>query len=415
MQLFDSEYTQRKHYTAGTHRARSPSETLAAYQPLMARFGITRLANITGLDVIGLPVYVAVRPNSRGLATAQGKGLDRDSAKASALMESIESWHGERVEVPMRYESWLELSRTHPVVDVTALALRRGSVLRVDVPMLFVSGHDLLQGGPVWVPYEAVSVNFVTPARASNTFFLSSNGLASGNHLLEATSHALCEVIERDAAALWHLTTREESKARQLFLETVDDAQCVATIEHLGRAGIGVAAWDITSDTGVPTFAAAIYELEASPGWRHFGSYSGHGCHTSPGVALMRALSEAVQSRATMISGSRDDMFYKDYRHHSNEDDRARFVRDVTTPAPTLDFTSRRSLSTDTFEGDVAVLCACLEQIGISSAAVVDLSREDIGIPVVKVVVPGLEGVHRSVGYLPGRRARELAARMKSA
>src|SRR5262245_6907217 len=105
MRLFDREYAQRKGHRAGTHRACSPEQTLHAYRPFMPRFGITRLANVTGLDVVGIPVYMCVRPNSRNLSVSQGKGLDVASAKVSALMESIEGWHAESVELPIRYES----------------------------------------------------------------------------------------------------------------------------------------------------------------------------------------------------------------------------------------------------------------------------------------------------------------------
>jgi YcaO-like protein with predicted kinase domain len=62
----------------------------------MPAMGITWLANVTGLDRIGLPVCVAVRPNWRALSTSQGKGETIEAAKASALMEAIESWHGAR-------------------------------------------------------------------------------------------------------------------------------------------------------------------------------------------------------------------------------------------------------------------------------------------------------------------------------
>ena len=107
MKVFGNEVTARKQYFRGTHRVRSPAETLADYSRFMPRMGITRLANVTGLDRIGLPVCVAVRPNSRGLSTSQGKGETIEAAKVSALMESIESWHGERIEQPLRITSWL--------------------------------------------------------------------------------------------------------------------------------------------------------------------------------------------------------------------------------------------------------------------------------------------------------------------
>ena len=103
--LFGSQHRQEKHWRDGTHRSRSPAETVADYRRFMKPMGITRLANITGLDCIGLPVYVAVRPNSKLLAVSQGKGVDADSARASALMESIETWHAENVRRPIRMES----------------------------------------------------------------------------------------------------------------------------------------------------------------------------------------------------------------------------------------------------------------------------------------------------------------------
>jgi YcaO-like protein with predicted kinase domain len=412
MKVFGKDLTQAKSYRTGTHRSRSPEETLAAYEPLMSRFGIVRLANVTGLDNIGLPVYVSIRPNSRSLSVSQGKGVDRASAKASALMESIEMWHAERVSVPMRHESYLALRASEPVVDITELPLKKGSQLRLDVPMLFVQGYDLCKSAPVWVPHESVTTNFVK-TRSEDTFVLSSNGLASGNHPLEAIVHGLCEVIERDALSLWNTSGAEATKARQIRMETVVDPCCVSTLRLLAQAGVGAVAWDITSDVGIPAHAVTIFEESATPGWRSVGMFSGYGCHLSPEVSLMRALSEAVQSRLTMISGSRDDMFYKDYLNCTNEDDRQQFMTSFAEPPPQLDARSRQSLATDTFEGDVAVLLSALERVGIKSVAVVDLSREDVGIPVVKVVVPGLEGIGIARSYVPGKRARAQMARAK--
>jgi ribosomal protein S12 methylthiotransferase accessory factor len=413
MRIFDREYAQPKVYAKGTHRSRGPEETLAAYAPLMPRLGITRLANVTGLDVVGLPVFMAIRPNARGLAVSQGKGWDAASAKASALMESIESWHGERVERPMRYESYRALLGSEPVADVNELPRKKGAVLRPDVPILFVEGFDLVEQRRIWVPMESVTTNFVLPSRAANTFFQSTNGLASGNHLLEAIVHALAEVIERDALAMCDLNQPDEASARQVDISTVEDIYCRQTIDLLASAGVGVAAWDVTSDVGIPAYAATIFESRPRPAWRPMGVFSGYGCHLAPGVALVRAISEAVQSRLTMISGSRDDMLHRDYRHCSNEDDRARFSAAVTASAPTLDARERRSLSTPTFEGDVAVLCEALARIGVTQIIVVDLTREEIGVPVVKVVVPGLEGFSMSNAHVPGRRVNAKSVRSR--
>ncbi len=104
MSFIDLQQRTPKRWREGTHRTRAPQQTLDAFRPLLARLGITRLANVTGLDRIGLPVCVAVRPNSRALATSQGKGETLPAAMASAMMESIETWHAERVAAPLRWE-----------------------------------------------------------------------------------------------------------------------------------------------------------------------------------------------------------------------------------------------------------------------------------------------------------------------
>ena len=70
--------------------------------------GITRLGNITGLDRIGIPVAIAVRPNSRSVSVAQGKGLEMPQAMASALMEACETFHAEQIG-PLRVAAYRAL------------------------------------------------------------------------------------------------------------------------------------------------------------------------------------------------------------------------------------------------------------------------------------------------------------------
>ena len=78
-----------KAYRAGTHRTVPPAETVRKALRFAPVMGITRVANVTGLDNVGVPVVTVSRPNSRSLAVTQGKGVDLTAAKASALMESI--------------------------------------------------------------------------------------------------------------------------------------------------------------------------------------------------------------------------------------------------------------------------------------------------------------------------------------
>ena len=98
-----------KSYWEGTHRAIPPAQTLQRIQPLLPIFGITRIADLTRLDRVGLPVVQCVRPNARSLSVSQGKGLDLISAKVSALMESIETFHAETIELPLRFAAYEDL------------------------------------------------------------------------------------------------------------------------------------------------------------------------------------------------------------------------------------------------------------------------------------------------------------------
>jgi len=405
IQFFDRQLRAAKTHTQGTHRTRSPEQTLQAYLPLASRMGITRVANITGLDSIGLPVYTAIRPNSRSLATSQGKGLTAAAAKASALMESIETWHAEHIEAPLRWDSYAALSRKEPTIDPAQLVTLRNRVAHKDTPRPWISGFDLLRRTPIWLPFECVSLYFVTEGGVNATPFLqSSTGISSGNHLLEALTHGLCEVVERDAEVLWV----EARGPLRVDLASVNDPACRQVLALLERAGVFVAAWDMTSDIGVPAYACVVMDRPDPAAWRRHGAYSGFGCHLAPGIALLRALTEAVQSRVTFIAGSRDDMFRRDYASlQLDEGQRARWS-ELNAPVGLHEFAQRQSLATDSFEGDVHALLERLQAAGLDSALVVDLTRSDIGIPVVKVLVPGLGETgeeSRRVRRAPSRRA----------
>jgi YcaO-like protein with predicted kinase domain len=410
MLVFDRDYSQRKSFIGGTHRMRSPAETLRLYEPLMPRLGITRLANVTGLDCVGLPVYIAIRPNSRSLSVSQGKGSTADAARASALMETIELWHAERASLPLRYASYADLARDVAVVDIDKLSRRPGSQLRADTPLFWAAGYDIIQRRDTYVPFEMVNLNLVGNAYDLATFEMSSNGLASGNHLLEAILHALCEVVERDSVTLSWLGNRETLNRRKVHIDSIDDENCRGLIGLLRNAGIDVSLWDVTGDNGLPTFMAAIAEESGRPHWRTLGAFWGYGCHLSAAVAVARAVTEAAQARLTIIAGSRDDVFHGHFVRQTNlEALKSLRVGLLDTP-PQRDFDGR-DLSTDTFDGDLAVATGALERIGIRNVVVIDLTKPDIGVPVVKVIVPGLEAYVWDERFQPGERARSKMER----
>jgi len=396
----------RKGHRRGTHRLVAPDATIERIAPLKARMGITRVANVTGLDRIGIPVVMVCRPNSRSISVSQGKGIDLDAARASGLMESVESYHAERIELPLKLASLQDLQDRHRVVDVDALPKITHRRFRPSLQILWIEGRDLISGASVWLPYETVHSDCTLPQPAGSGCFLAgTNGLASGNHLLEAINHAICEVVERDATSVWNHLDAARRHALRLDLGTVDDADCRCVLERLEQRGFEVAVWDITSDIGIASFYCLIVDRlheRAHPG-------AGAGTHSARGVALLRALTEAVQVRTTYIAGSRDDLPPSAFTPAAIEQKLEDARRLMAGSGPGRAFHSVPSHDNESFGDDLAWLLARLGAAGIERIVAVDLTRPDLAIPVVRVVIPGLEGPDDHPRYLPGPRARAAA------
>jgi ribosomal protein S12 methylthiotransferase accessory factor len=375
--------------------------------------GITRVANVTGLDAVGIPVVMVCRPNSRSVAVSQGKGLDLDSARASGLMESAELYHAETINLPLRLATYEEIRYQNTVVDVAELPRSSGSRFHPNLRLLWCEGWDLLSEESVWVPFEMVHTNYTTPLpEGYGCFTASSNGLASGNELIEAISHGICEVVERDAASLWKLRKDEETLNKdRLDLNSVDDPICQWIIGKLELAGLSVAVWDVTSDIGIAAFTCVIVPREEGSVWQCSAAI-GEGCHPARQVALARAVTEAAQARLTVIAGVRDDFGREIYDELLGADVQRVARERGSTSVPTRLFQDIPHWDAETFEEDVEWQLNCLRRAGLGRVVVIDLTKPEFGLPVVRVIVPGLEPMFER-GYLPGRRAQALLAKYR--
>jgi ribosomal protein S12 methylthiotransferase accessory factor len=376
-------------YRAGTHRLLPPEETLARLSPRLADFGITRCADVTRLDAdLGMPVYVAIRPRGRVLQSSAGKGLSVAAAKVSALMEAVELDVAERPDpARLRRASRAELlsegARADALPEWVAASKRFfGDRYRID----WVEADDLLGGGTVWLPAGAAFFCEPTPCR-TNT-----NGLASGNHLVEATLHGLYEVIERDATS--RLVDGERISlargARVIDPASVEDPLLWPVLEKIGRAETKTVILELTSGLAVPTYWVLLLNRRPFAGISTLNA--GFGTHLDATVALSRALSEAVQSRLTMIHGSRDDIVTKPAYTRQVEGAPAdtggaafRFFDDLRPSAPA---------DASTYEGDfptaLAALLALAREAGHDRIYRVDLGCSAPGLSVVKVIAPSM-------------------------
>ncbi len=414
VRVFGDDMQLAKSFWDGTQRACDPEDTVKRLTSLAPRIGITRLSNITGLDVVGVPVWVGIRPNSRSLATSQGKGLTHAAAKASALMESVESWHAENIDRPIFVDSPWSLRRKVSIIEYDRLSFYEDSPPRVDQPIAWVEGYDLLKECACWVPLESVSTNYVgsSQQRSATTFMQSSNGLAGGNEVLEAITHALNELVERDAVHRAGDAMRKFDAARRVRIETIDDPDCLAVLDKLDKAGVAAAAFDLTSDLGVPVYGCTIVDADDAVRWRPLPPFNGYGCHLNPCIAMLRALTEAVQSRLTYISGTRDDISPVQYRTGGNPNALRSFREAWARTTASIDFRERRNIATPSFNGDIRYILDVLRAVGIENAVAVDLRKPEIGVAVARMVVPGLAG---SLSHGRGIRTPERNLLVQSA
>lgn len=277
-------------------RSRLAAQTARHAALLMPRLGVTDLVDVTYLDHLGLPVFLSVRPRGEIAQVHSGKGMSRDDARAGALMEAVEYAACETASAAAVVErlSLSRLQRLWPdALELGDFAPRLGVARPAHRQLPTVSCELLRTRRSVMVPAELV----LMPAprqRSPRLFGSSSNGLASGNTLEEATLHGLLEVIERDTLAL-HIG-RDESCA--LVLSSLPPPWN-ALLPAWRRRGVALHVRHLPNALGLPCFEAGFHEPAA--GLASLVLSRGWGLHFDRQVALSRAVCEAAQSRLSVI------------------------------------------------------------------------------------------------------------------
>jgi ribosomal protein S12 methylthiotransferase accessory factor len=370
--------------------------------------GITRVADVTGLDVLGIPNCIAIRPSRDAYCNSaySGKGLHLADARVGAQMEALEMACGHDDRVEMEVATWHEL-RGRGVAAIHPDSL----IPYADAPhdlantaLEWVTGWDIGTGMSVRVPADAV---FFRRDGRRTYWKISSNGLASGNVLAEAIAHGLAEVIERDAETMLRLATEYAPYPR--LMQAVAGPQRVAAppgalapphtfpfvriatlpeplrgmAERMGSEGRRVALRCITSDVNVPTLLCAMLEKigDERRQYLHYGA----GAHLDPLIAARRAITEAAQSRVTAIQGAREDLGAGAI---APSDPPAEWFGDEPRG---IAFDELPATRHPDVRDDIAEMLRRLAAAGLEQAVAVDLSNPAVGFPVVKVIVPGLE------------------------
>ncbi|EMF30195.1 TOMM precursor leader peptide-binding protein [Streptomyces pseudogriseolus] len=326
-----------------------------------------------------------------------GKGLTADQARASALCEAVERYCASRQgdELTIRDScAGLGAAAVHPntyqlfhqrqFAEADRWNAVHGPFHRVGRPFDVTAPTDWT---PVWsltggthrlLPTSTLYFDS-SPQGAADGLWADSNGNAAGSSLEDALVQGFLELVERDAVAVWWYN---RLRLPALDLDAFDEPWLAGLRDAFGRAGRTVWALDLTSDLGVPVVAAVSGPADGPPA----DLVCGFGAHFEPGVALRRALTEAAQMLPCPQPGA------------------AGPGQPQLLPDPGQrgrgpgDWPARRRR--DDLLADVEDIRELVTRHGMD-LLVLDQTRPDVGVPVVKVVVPGLRSFYARFG--PGR------------
>ena len=378
-------------YFKGTHRIIPPNETIKNNEEKCKIAGITRITEITHLDRIGLPVFSAIRPTSQdgAISIYGGKGISSEHAKASAMMEGFERYSAEKQDENLVTGTVSEISSKGNTIDIESLNLPK-DFKKENIELLNLEWnicHDLISGDDYYVPSNAIYHPYVLEDNSCQSLFKSNtNGLASGNSLEEAILHGMFEVIERDAWSIFELTHKNY---KQIDLDSIESETVNDALSKFSENDIKIKLMDFTADVNIPTIAASADDtLLKDAGLLTLGI----GTHLDPEVAVLRALTEVAQSRATQIHGAREDTVRADFARTAGYERMKRinkyYFQEEDEKIRLSDIENR---STDSITKDIDIVLEELKSNEIVHMLYYDLTRPELNVNVVRVIIPTME------------------------
>ena len=362
-------------------RDAAPASFLARLNRASPAHGVTRLADVTGLDRLGLPVWQAIRPAGRSLSVHQGKGPSHEAARIGALCEALEADCAERVvaDGPVcRFDDLPRAERAPAIGDYCRV--RSEGPPRAE-RIAWCGATDLLTGRRCWLPHDLVSLDFTRglPSR----FERASSGLGAGPTEGDALLTSLLELIERDADGAWQRLHRDRRLDSAIAADSIGYDWFRSWEGRFRALDMTLHVFTLDALFGIPAFRCVIGGREEfGPAWRRF---SGTAAHGDPEIALFRALAEAIQSRLTLIAGVRDDIMPS---YHA---------RPRPPPAPGREKAGWRPWREDPpWDLNAESLAEMLVNLGYGQIAFRRLDEGLDGIAVTRAFVPGLGSATRT-------------------
>lgn len=339
-----------------------------------------------------------------------GKGSTAEQGEASALMEAIERYSGifqnDEIRRMRRFTDFApgEAIRPNDILlfsdAQSQSSLNQQTENEADHTQMAPPAFDQsarIEWSPVWslrdnafkyVPTSLLYFFYSGPA----AFHADSNGCAAGNTLEEAIVQGFLELAERDSYAIWWYN---RLRRPEVDLSQFDDSYVRDLQAQLADSGRRLWVLDVTNDLGIPSFVAILH-------WMHNGRENiefGSGAHFDSRIALLRALTELNQFLSIGLMGGGTG---------------EKSSLDGTTPLHLQEYPfltpsgkpTNYSRSGEKFglHGNTREqVDACVEiarRAGLDFL-VLNQTRPDVGVPVVRVIAPGLRHFYRR--FAPGR------------
>lgn len=395
-------------------RTRDAKTSLSLARQVARDLGIMRETDITRLDKPDQPIYADTRPNATTelLNIHNDKGLLPCEAEIGDYMESIEfelaksDRHTSRVkecslrDVQTSLPPGLPLSSFSPRFDIG---------ISPDDTLRCVQMTDLISGHRSWIPAELTFHPLTSPGKKFVYGCTSTNGLCSGNSLIEAAVHGVCKLLERD------VRTADMMDAHSAYISLSTEPPVIQEWRHkIERTGLTLTLRKTPNAFRLPFYSAFVMKADGNT---TVSIAKGYGLHPSPEIAAVRAVTKAIQSHLTNINGGNGanalrTQLYQDNPRASEADIFGNVMNSILSEELTAVFTSPEETIPDfNSVNDLwAILVSRMAEAALHHCFAFQLNPEACPFSVVRMVVPWAEHVETARMRSGMHAARRLKA-----
>lgn len=382
-----------KKYIKDSHQSVSPEVTVKNAKLRLKQFGteiLENLQDVSDLNSMDLPV---LRVNCKERHNEWGKGLTEEQCQASAIMERIERYsssvnYREKIDVTKSKFNDIKnqaISRTKFGLQNIQHALYGDEINEIEAD--WVKAFSLVNNKQFLVPADRMFFCY----HQNYIDFNETTGLASGNTMEEAINHAICEVMERH---ILHKFFINQPNVKQIDLKTAENPQLKNLIENLQKKGFTIIANDFSGNWNLSSVSIFIFHPKEKI---IFNNYFNCATAPDPEIALIRAITEAAQNRSVC----KYRKFFFENRNGFFSGAAKNVLRQykwLTSDKKQISINQLPNISREDFKEEINLMVNDIAEKGYDVLAY-DLTHPGIKIPVVRVVIPGLQPNFLMLGY----------------